>query len=106
MACRGKWSRKVRPPDHDRLDTFDRQCDALTTTDAHRDQPAFAACALKLVHRFDRDDRTRGPNRMTQRNCAAIRVYAGRIKTKFLCDGKCLGCKRFASRNRSGKLSM
>src|SRR5277367_639799 len=62
------------------LDPLDDRGDALADADAHRDERVFPAGTLQLARRGQRDARSRGAERMTDRDRPAIRVDAAVVE--------------------------
>src|SRR6185436_3285704 len=68
--------------------------DPLPSADAHRDQRVALLRALELVERFHGEDAARGADRMAERDCAAVRIHAGRIEPEVLRHRHRLGRER------------
>src|SRR4051812_28411671 len=67
------------PPMMEILHPFERERDSLTDADAHRRKRELAAAALQLLGRGQREASAGHAQRMTERNCAAVRVHAGLV---------------------------
>src|SRR4029079_2728136 len=65
------------------LDAFDDPRYPLADADAHRDERVTAAAALQLPGRGQRDARTRGAERMADRDRAAVRVDPSVVERDF-----------------------
>src|SRR6266536_3268075 len=57
-----------------RLHALDDRRDALSPTDAHRDEPVASAGAVQLVHRLHRQQATGRADWMAKRHCATIGI--------------------------------
>src|SRR6266704_1411926 len=75
------------------LHGFEDSSDALTSTDAHRDQRILASDAAQFVERLHRQDAARRPDGVTQGDPTAVGVGAIQWQVQIPHDGKRLGSK-------------
>src|SRR5215470_760817 len=77
-----------------RSHALDDRGDALAAADAHRNQSVTLTGPMQLVHALHREDASGSPDRMAERDRAAVRVHLGRIEAELLVNPERLSRER------------